>query len=163
ETLLDLCELYTLHGGAALGPLAASRLLRKKTVQLKPVDQLSGWTGPGAQPQGDVWLRAVRFEPEDDLLQYAGLAYLSDNWVNTPARVMHARTLFDGELSSLSLNHNLWFHRPIELADWLLYLLDSPSTYGGTGTNRGLIYDRSGRLVASAAQEALVRRLSPPA
>jgi acyl-CoA thioesterase-2 len=56
-----------------------------------------------------------------------------------------------------SLDHALWFHRPFRADEWLLYSIDSPSAQGGRGLARGLIYDRSGKLVASTAQEGLIR------
>lgn len=158
ESLRNLPELFEAYGEAAMGWQAASRMLRKKTAELRPIDQRAGLVERGAGPRADVWLRATQFQPSDPLLHYAALAYLSDHWVNFASRVMHGRTLFDGETTSASLNHSLWFHRRPRVSGWLLYLLDSPSTHGGTGFNRGLIYEPGGDLIASAAQEALVRR-----
>ena len=56
-----------------------------------------------------------------------------------------------------SLDHAMWFHRDVKIDDWLLYDIDSPSTSGSRGLSRGLIYDRSGRLVASTTQEGMIR------
>jgi acyl-CoA thioesterase-2 len=57
-----------------------------------------------------------------------------------------------------SLDHAMWFHRPFRFDDWLLYTIDSPSSHGGRGFVRGRFFDRQGRLVASTAQEGLIRR-----
>ena len=69
----------------------------------------------------------------------------------------------DGGLQVASLDHALWFHHPSDLADWHLYVQDSPSASGGRGFNRGSVFSRDGRLVASAAQEALIRFRPKPA
>jgi acyl-CoA thioesterase-2 len=63
----------------------------------------------------------------------------------------------EGKLIMASLDHAMWFHRDFRLDDWLLYACDSPSTSGGRGLARGMIYDRQGRLVASTAQEGVIR------
>ena len=65
--------------------------------------------------------------------------------------------MLQDDLIMASLDHAMWFHRECRLDDWLLYACDSPSTSGGRGLTRGLIYDRDGRLVASTAQEGVIR------
>jgi acyl-CoA thioesterase-2 len=65
--------------------------------------------------------------------------------------------VFDPKVQAASLDHALWFHRPFRADDWLLYAQDSPSASGARGFSRGLVFDRQGRLVASVAQEGLVR------
>ena len=64
-------------------------------------------------------------------------------------------------LQIASLDHVMWFHRPFRLDDWLLYVVDSPSASGARGLVRGQFFDRAGRLVASTAQEGLIRRRRP--
>ena len=71
--------------------------------------------------------------------------------------IAHGATVFDRKIQAASLDHALWFHRPFRADDWLLYSQDSPSTSGARGFSRGLVFDRQGRLVASVAQEGLVR------
>jgi acyl-CoA thioesterase-2 len=73
------------------------------------------------------------------------------------ALVPLGRTLFEKEIMAASLDHALWFHRPFRADDWLLYAQDSPSTADSRGFARGLIFTRDGTLVASVAQEGLVR------
>lgn len=157
EALTSLRGLLEQHG-ESLGALGQGRITNKTTVELRPVDPHAGFTGPGTEPRTQVWLRALRLSSDDPLMHYAALAYLSDFWVNSACRLLHGRTLFAGETRSASLNHAIWFHRPPQAADWLLYVLDSPAASGGCGYNRGLLYDRQGQLLASTAQEALVRR-----
>jgi acyl-CoA thioesterase-2 len=73
------------------------------------------------------------------------------------ALVPHQRSVFDRSIMGASLDHALWFHRPFRADQWLLYTLDSPSMHGARGFGRGLIFDTDGILVASAAQEGLLR------
>ena len=69
-----------------------------------------------------------------------------------------ARPIFDPNLQVASLDHAMWFHRPVELDDWLLYTQDSPSAGGARGMTRGSLFTRSGVLIASVAQEGLIRK-----
>ena len=72
--------------------------------------------------------------------------------------IAHGRTVFDPDIQAASLDHALWFHRPFRADDWLLYAQDSPSASGARGFARGWLFSRDGRLVASVAQEGLVRQ-----
>jgi acyl-CoA thioesterase-2 len=85
------------------------------------------------------------------------LAYLSDMTLLDTALVAHGRTIFEPDLQVASLDHALWFHRPFRADEWLLYAQDSPNSSGARGLTRGLIYGRDGHLVASVAQEGLIR------
>jgi acyl-CoA thioesterase-2 len=71
--------------------------------------------------------------------------------------VAHGRTVFERSIQAASLDHALWFHRPFRADEWLLYTQDSPSASGARGFSRGLIFTRDGSLVASVAQEGLIR------
>lgn len=161
DSLNNLHELIDIHGENAFSSMNRSRAVGKKTLEVRPIDQLAGIVKAGQEPRADAWLRAVQFDSRDPLFHYAALAYLSDCWVNMACRIKHSPSLFSGETTTASLNHSIWFHRAPRADDWLLYLLDSPSTHGGVGFNRGLLYDRFGQLLASTAQEALVRWLDP--
>jgi acyl-CoA thioesterase-2 len=157
DALRNLDQLFAEYGEAVIGAEARSRMTRKKTAELRPVDPLAGFVRPGMDPRSSVWLRARQFADPNPLQHYAALAYLSDLWSNAACRITHGRTLFCGETGSASLNHCIWFHRRPSVTDWFLFDTDSPSAYGGTGFNRGELFERGGRLVASVAQEALVR------
>jgi len=85
------------------------------------------------------------------------LAYASDLMLLDAALIPHGRTVFDRKLMAASLDHALWFHRPFKADEWLLYAQDSPSAAGARGFARGLIFTRNGTLVASVAQEGLLR------
>ena len=90
-------------------------------------------------------------------LHQALLAYASDFHLLGTATFPHGISYYQPHVQMASLDHALWFHRPFRADDWLLYSQDSPSTSGARGFSRGLVFDRQGRLVASVAQEGLVR------
>ena len=106
-------------------------------------------------------MRACGPVPTDRRLQAAVLAYLSDMTLLDTATFAHGRGVFDPAIQAASIDHAMWFHRPDPLDGWLLYTQDSPSTHAARGFTRGLIYDLEGALVASVAQEGLIRERTP--
>jgi acyl-CoA thioesterase-2 len=108
-------------------------------------------------PQQNVWVRANGPVPKDRTLRTAILAYLSDMTLLDTATFPHGRAIFDPDLQVASLDHAMWFHRPADLSGWLLYTQDTPSSSGSRGFTRGMIYSRDGTLIASVAQEGLIR------
>lgn len=104
-----------------------------------------------------VWWRARERLPDDHLLHQCVLTYASDYTLLDASLHRHARTWLDPEMMVASIDHVIWFHRPFRADDWLLYTTDSPSTSGGRGLNLGRIYSQDGTLVASVAQESLMR------
>jgi acyl-CoA thioesterase-2 len=107
-----------------------------------------------------VWLRAVGSLPDDSALHASLLAYASDFSFVTTALLPHGVSWLTGEMQIASLDHVMWFHRPLRIDDWLLYVMDSPVARGARGLARGLVFNMQGELVASAAQEGLIRRRS---
>jgi len=96
--------------------------------------------------------------PDDDVLHRCLLAYVSDYSLLEVATLPHWDEYSKGRSFMLaSLDHAMWFHRPLRVDDWLLYSIDSPSASGARGFTRGSIFARDGRLVASCAQEGLMR------
>lgn len=119
---------------------------------------------PRAQPpQQRVWLRTVDRLPDNDALHRCLLAYVSDYGLLNTATLPHGDSLQDGNLVLASIDHAMWFHRPFRLDDWLLYAMDSPSASGARGFARGAFYTCDGTLVASTAQEGLMRLVPQPA
>ncbi|MFT4257521.1 MAG: acyl-CoA thioesterase II [Pseudoxanthomonas sp.] len=108
-------------------------------------------------PFQQVWFRFG--EPVGDApeLHRALLAYASDFHLLGTATFPHALSYYQPGVQMASLDHALWFHRPFRADDWLLYSIDSPSAQNARGLARGQIFDRHGRLVASTAQEGLIR------
>jgi acyl-CoA thioesterase-2 len=130
-----------------------------RPIELRPVD-LSRYLGAhqSFEPMQNVWVRANGRLPDDPAIHQSVLAYMSDMTLLDTALVAHGRSVFEQDLQLASLDHSLWFHRPFRADEWLLYAQDSPNTSGGRGLNRGLIFSRDGVLVASVAQEGLIRQ-----
>ncbi|MCB1419107.1 MAG: acyl-CoA thioesterase II [Notoacmeibacter sp.] len=130
---------------------------RPRPIEMKPL-QLEHFTSrKRLEPRQNTWIRATGPVPDDPPLQAAVLAYLSDMTLLDTALFVHGRAVFDRDLQVASLDHSMWFHRPANLDDWMLYTQDSPSTQGGRGMTRGFLYGRDGTLIASMAQEGLIR------
>ncbi len=110
-------------------------------------------------PRREIWFRAQGRLPEDLETHQCVLAYASDLSLLDTATLPHGASFLDGKLLSASLDHAMWFHRPFRADAWLLYAQDSPAAAGARGFNRGSIFTQDGRLVASVAQEGLLRRL----
>jgi acyl-CoA thioesterase II len=121
---------------------------------VQPVDYASAH--PEA-PRRQIWFRAVAPLPDNDELHCCLLAYVSDYFLLDTATLPHGRNHLTGNLIMASIDHAMWFHRPLRVDDWLLYALTSPSASGARGFARASVFSRDGRLVASTAQEGLVR------
>lgn len=104
-----------------------------------------------------VWLKALGDLPDDANLHQAALAYLSDYTILESIYRRHGIAWSHPGLKSASLDHAMWFHRPAKVDEWLLYVQNSPSAQGGRGLAMGHIYTREGVLVATVAQEGMVR------
>jgi acyl-CoA thioesterase II len=111
-----------------------------------------------ALPERHVWFRAVARLPDDEALHRCLLAYLSDFNLLDTATLPHGAMYLTGEVVLASIDHAMWFHRPLRVDEWLLYSVDSPSASGARGFARASVFSRDGRLVASTAQEGLVRQ-----
>ena len=118
----------------------------------------------GEKVEGDgfhVWIRATGSLPDEPAIHQCVLAYASDMSLLGAALIPHGLYIFNSEIMAASLDHAMWFHRPFRADEWLLYVQDSPNLAGSRGFARGLIFARDGTLVASVAQEGLLRRRRP--
>ena len=115
-------------------------------------------------PEGrlNVWIRTTGSLPDAAAIHQCVLAYASDMMLLDAALIPHGRTVFEKTIMAASLDHALWFHRPFKADEWLLYAQDSPNAGGARGFARGLIFARDGTLVASVAQEGLLRERREP-
>ena len=141
-------------------PEAARRMMgRPRPIEQRPVDP----RGPTdkAPPISRNWIRARAEIGADQHLHQAILAYASDMGLLETSMRPHGVTWQTPGLQSASLDHAIWFHRPSNFNDWHLYAQDSPSTSGARGFVRGQIFSRDGTLVASIAQEGLLRQRQP--
>jgi acyl-CoA thioesterase-2 len=130
---------------------------RNWPFEFRPVDPPRFLNPEKRSPPKHVWFRAVDELPDDEALHRCLLAYASDlNLIDT-AMMPHGLALTAAQLVVASIDHAMWFHRRVRVDDWLLYATDSPSASGARGFARGSLFARDGVLVASAAQEGLLR------
>lgn len=130
---------------------------RERPLEIKPVGIEHYVSREKLPPHQNVWIRTTGPVPAEWPIQRAILAYLSDMTLLDTSTFPHGRAVFDPDLQVASLDHAMWFHRDDPLDDWLLYTQDSPSSSGSRGLSRGTIYNRKGLLIASVAQEGLIR------
>ncbi|RUM98600.1 acyl-CoA thioesterase II [Pseudaminobacter arsenicus] len=136
---------------------------RDRPVDMKPIMLKHYTSREKLDPRQNIWIRTTGPVPEDRATQAAVLAYLSDMTLLDTSTFAHGRAVFDQDIQAASLDHAMWFHRSHSIDDWLLYTQDSPSTSGGRGFTRGALYARDGTLIASVAQEGLIRLRQQPA
>ena len=130
---------------------------RERPIEIRPVD-LSRYLSPqNRAPTQQVWIKATGRLGDDLALHQCVMAYASDFTLLDTALITHGRFVFDPRLMLASLDHAIWFHRRFRADEWLLYSQDSPSSGAGRAFCRGTLFSREGELVASTAQEGLVR------
>jgi acyl-CoA thioesterase-2 len=130
---------------------------RKRPFEFRPTEPPGQFTAEQALPARNIWFRAVAPLPDGETLHRCLLAYVSDFNLLDTALMPHGISFGARDLRMASIDHAMWFHRSARLDDWLLYSTDSPSASGARGFSRGSIFARDGRLVASTAQEGLMR------
>ena len=131
--------------------------LRPRPIEIRPVKPRF-WTNPvKSDPVYHNWFRVVAAVPDDPAIHRAMLCYASDMALLGTALLPHGVNWLTSNLQSASLDHSVWLHEPFRADDWLLHTTDSPWAGHARGFNRGRIYTRDGRLVASTAQEGLIR------
>jgi acyl-CoA thioesterase-2 len=134
---------------------------RERPIEMRPVDFKRYLAKPGEAATPHVWMRAAGRLPDDRAIHQCVLAYASDMALLDAALAVHGRSVFDATIQGASLDHALWFHRPFRADEWLLYVQDSPNYSGALGFSRGALYTADGTLVASVAQEGLLRERRP--
>lgn len=134
----------------------AERPFEMKLVSPLPTDPLSPAPMP---PQKLMWLKTAGPLSDDQGLHRFLLAYASDYGFVTTALHPHGMTWLSPNLQIASIDHVMWFHQPFRMDEWLLHAIDSPSAHGSRGLVRGRVFSRDGRLVASTAQEGLMRKI----
>ncbi len=149
----DLAEQYIDHAPENI----RNYWLRERPIELRPTDLTHYVSDKKLPPRQNVWFRATGKLPDDPAIQQAILAYASDMTLLDTSLFAHGRAVFDPMLQIASLDHAMWFHRPINMEKWHLYSQDSPNSSGSRGLTRGSIFSEDGHLVASAVQEGLIR------
>lgn len=133
--------------------------LRELAIEFRPVQPWNPLAPEPGPPCQQIWMRAAGRLPDDALLHRCVIVYASDfNLLSTALRP-HAKSYLHPDMTVASIDHVVWFHQDARADDWLLYAMDSPGAQRARGCSRGLIYGRDGRLVASVAQESLMRQL----
>ncbi|NKI31326.1 acyl-CoA thioesterase [Croceivirga thetidis] len=145
----------------AMNPNAYNRL---KTVipevfQFKPIERITSKLAKNSEPSNHIWIKTAEKQTLDLPMQQQILAYASDYNLLTTATLPHRETLNNTNAFYASLDHAIWFHRDFDIQEWLLYSLDSPSASNARGFARGSFFDSNGVLVASVAQEGLIRQM----
>jgi acyl-CoA thioesterase-2 len=125
---------------------------------MRSIDPVNPLRPPTRAATRVVWLRAPDPLPDEPALHRYLLAYASDFHLLPTAMLPHGVSFASPGMQVASLDHAMWFHRPFRVDEWLLHVIDSPSATGGRGLVRGQFFDRAGRLVASSAQEGLIRQ-----
>ena len=139
-------------------PMKLQRMLtEKRPFEIRPVEPPNFTDPQPAPPLKHVWLRTVDRIADDTALHQNLLAYASDHELLGASTLPHGLSFLHHNVIMASLDHALWFHRPFRIDDWLLYAIDSPNASGARGFSRGRLFSRDGTLVASTAQEGLVR------
>jgi acyl-CoA thioesterase-2 len=138
-------------------PEQATRWLRDLPIEMRAIDPVDVLKPVVKPPHQHVWLRAREDRGDDIALNQCLLAFASDYSLLGTAMRPHGVSWQSG-VQTASLDHIIWFHRPTNFARWHLYVQDSPSASGARGFNRGAIYREDGVLVASVAQEGLIRK-----
>ena len=133
---------------------------RRRPMEMRAV-------GPSTPPGGveksgySMWMRTKADLQGDQPFNQAVLAYMSDAGILEASMRPHDVNFHTPGMQCASLDHAMWFHRPVNPANWMLYVQDSPSAQGARGFTRGLIYAEDGALIASCAQEGLIRHRTP--
>ena len=140
-----------------LPPKVQRWLSRRGPFEFRHVYPRDELNPPKRPPFQQVWFRLSEPVGDSPELHRALLAYASDFQLLGTATYPHGISYYQPNVQMASLDHALWFHRPFRADDWLLYSIDSPSASSSRGLARGQIFDRQGRLVASSAQEGLIR------
>jgi len=161
ESLRSQSEILRDYGEAV--PLGVRRYWeRERPVEMRPIILEHYTSREKLAPIQDIWIRTTGAVPDDRRLRAAVLAYLSDMTLLDTSTFAHGRAVFDRDIQAASLDHAMWFHRDYPLDGWLLYTQDSPSTGGSRGFTRGALYSQDGTLLASVAQEGLIRLRHSP-
>ena len=134
-------------------------LLRKRPIEFRPIRPLDPLNPEPCAPYREVWFRTAGTLPNEPAVHKAVLAYASDYSLLGTALLPHGLSFLQTTLQAASLDHAMWFHRDFRIDQWLLYVMDSPSASNARGLSRGSIFSRNGELVASVAQEGLMREV----
>ena len=136
-------------------------LTEKRPFEFRHVEPVNFEAPQQLPPRRHVWIRTVDALPDNPVLHQNLLTYVSDYELLGTATLPHGLSFTRGNVIMASLDHALWFHGHVKVDEWLLYAMDSPNSSGARGLARGQLFTQDGRLVASTAQEGLMRVVDP--
>lgn len=136
-------------------------LTQDRPIDFRPVEVVDPFTPTPRAARRHFWLRANGRLSDDSLDHQAVMAYASDYGLLGTALMPHALTIRQPDLQVATLDHAIWFHRAFRADEWLLYAMEAPVAAGSRGFTQGHIFTREGQLVASVAQEGLMRKIEP--
>jgi acyl-CoA thioesterase-2 len=141
-----------------LPPMLQAMATAQRPIEIRPVELRNPLAPRVSAPRRQQWYRAIDRLPDDPALHRYLLAYASDFSFLGTAMDPHGVSWLIPGLQVALIDHAMWFHRPLRFDDWLLYVVDSPSASAARGLVRGQFFDHQGRLLASTAQEGLIRK-----
>ena len=130
---------------------------RPQPIEMRFVEPVNDFNPEPMPPYQHVWIRATDTMPDDVRLNQCLLAYASDMTLLDTSYRPHGIGWSNENFQVASLDHSMWFHTPFNTDEWLLYQQDSPFSGGARGFNRGSFFTQDGKLIASVAQEGLIR------
>jgi acyl-CoA thioesterase II len=159
DSLLSMAELATKFADQL--PKSDAPMMRGPSiVELRPVSPEDFFLRKAQTTRGLYWIKSTSTLPDDQLTQQCALAYLSDYFLTSTVVLSHTISMMSAKVMMASLDHAMWFHRPCRADEWVLIDAISPFAGGARGFTRAQIFDRDRRLVASVAQEGLVRPIA---
>ncbi|MGA2225936.1 MAG: acyl-CoA thioesterase II [Syntrophobacteraceae bacterium] len=138
-------------------PLIREKLQCRRPIEVRPVNPMNLFAPEKREPLRYHWVRAIDKMPDDPSAHQYLLAYASDYGLMGTSLYPHAQSFWQPAMQSASLDHAMWFHRRFRMDDWLLYEMQSPNAFNARGLGYGKIFNRQGLLVATVAQEGLIR------
>ena len=141
-----------------LPPQVREKFICDKPLEIRPVEFHNPMKGHVAEPARQVWIRASGAMPDDFRLHQSLLGYASDFNFLVVALQPHGVGFLEPGMQVATIDHSMWFHRPFDMNDWLLYNVESTSASSARGFVRGEFWTRDGKLVASSVQEGVMRK-----
>ncbi len=133
------------------------KILCRKPIEIRPINPINPFAPEKREPNRKVWFKSAGRMSDDRAVHQYMLAYASDFGLVSTSLYPHGHSFWEPAMQVASLDHAMWFHRDFRMDDWLLYVMQSPSAGKARGLNFGKVFTREGKLVATVAQEGLIR------
>lgn len=130
---------------------------RERPIEIRPIDPVNPFAPVKKEARRCQWMKSQTPLPDDPLLHMCILAFASDFGLMSTAMLPHGVSVFQSNVQAASLDHAMWFHRDLRIDEWLLYDMDAPNASASRGMNFGRVFTQDGKLVATVAQEGLMR------